>query len=268
MQTVTLFDSTTLSFLKGKCGGPPISESANRLSRYITHVTAEGERRNVCHLERREVMQSLFLSEDGAHFATYTDTDDYDYSLSDAQKVTVWRYDGEEFYKLRTFRGAQKRSFCLSPDGMVIAIATGYKKAMIRFYSTSSGVLLHQWSCDRGPEFDSNDAQDESNVFDSISLAKINERYVVAHLKNTVTPQPSFPGYYFLEKNTGVTIRLLDRRVLAEFDHPQTVKVEFFENGTMLRYFEGAFGMPMNKFEKRVTFSVEEDEEEEDEREE
>ena len=259
-----LYDGSKLFFSRGKCGGAPLASSENDHARYITHSVEGMEDVRVCVLGERQVMLNLFLCENKSYFATLTNTDDYDeYNWgADHEKITVWKYEAGVFRMMQTMPKRHVRSFCLSPDGEVVAVARGATNATIEFLSTTSGETIDSWTCFRGEGYET--VPDESNIFNSISLAKINDEYVVAHLRNTVTPQSSGISdsaikYYYLEENSGVEIRLLDGRTIATIDHPNTVKVEFYNNGTMLRHFEGLFGMPMRSFQKAVTYSVEGD---------
>ena len=202
-----LYDGSKLFFSRGKCGGAPLASSENDHARYITHSVEGREDVRVCVLGERQVMLNLFLCENKSYFATLTNTDDYDeYNWgADHEKVTVWKYEAGVFRMMQTMPKRHVRSFCLSPDGEVVAVARGATNATIEFLSTTSGETIDSWTCFRGEGYET--VPDESNIFNSISLAKINDEYVVAHLRNTVTPQSSGISdsaikYYYLEENS------------------------------------------------------------------
>ena len=90
-----LHDGSTISFIRGRIGGPPLSPEFNNPARYITHSTLHANENRVCVLHEKECMVDLFMTEGKVYFATLTDTDDYDeYNWGAcARKVTVWKYE-------------------------------------------------------------------------------------------------------------------------------------------------------------------------------
>ena len=232
----TLADGSTLAFVRGEYGGPPVRASANKESRYLTWTHGE-ETQQVCKLKGRRVVANLFLCADGLHFAVYTVTDDYD-SLGVEGKVTTWVYDPDtrNFSRKFAVKTQALKNACFSADGKRLAVAHGLANASIRFYDTEAQTLLHEWSCNDGNESD----MDESNIFESIALGRhMGQGYILAHLCNTITPQKlAFEGsamqYYDIVRYTGVCIRRLDGSVLGEIIHPNIVHGVGFEGDNIV----------------------------------